>query len=211
MTLVELIVAMGIFTVIIAVFMAGVVVMTRDTARAQAVSDAGTEVQGIFQRFDRDVRYASAINLPWFGSGAGAGSYYVEYLVSAVEGGTAPQCTQWRYVPGTGGKNGVLQRRSWPDGSVPSPLPAWRTEASNVRNDLTQPAQRPFQMSVTLKQQLRVVLDVGPGPAGAQARKGAGLDAFFVARNTTDLTATRTDKNGDRLSDSPVCQGVGRS
>ena len=211
MTLVELIVAMGIFTVIIAVFMSGVVVMTRDTARAQAVSDAGTEVRSAFQRFDRDVRYASAINLPWFGTGASSSAFYVEYLVSAVEGGKLPQCTQWRYVPGTGGANGVLQRRTWSDGSVPSPLPAWTTEASNVRNDLSQPGQRPFQMSVTLKQQLRVVLDIGPGPGGPNARKGAGLDAFFVARNTTDQTVTRTDKNGDRVSDSPVCQGVGRS
>lgn len=209
MTLVELIVAMGIFTVIIAVFMSGVVIMTRDTARGQAVSDAGTEVNRVFQRLDQDVRYASAINLPWFGVD---GSFYVEYLITAVNGGEKPLCTQWRYVPATSGTEGILESRTWRDVATPAPT-GWVRAATGVRNNLAVPAERPFKVTVTLKQQMHVILDVGPGTGGPGARKGAGLDAEFVARNTTDQTATRNDKNGDNVSDTPVCQsgGMGRS
>lgn len=204
MTLVEVIVAMGIFTAIIAVFMAGIVVMTQNTARSQAVADNGDEVRRVFQRLDKDVRYASAINLPWFGT---SGAYYVEYLIDAVDGDEQPLCTQWRYDPA----GRVVQRRTWR--VVPSPTAGpWVTIATGVRNDLSDPAQYPFKMSVSLKQELMVVLDAGAGASGEGARKGAELRAHFVARNTTSLTATRNDLDANKVSDTPVCQsgGMGR-
>ena len=67
MSLVELIVAMGIFSIVIAIFMAGIVTMTRNTVRVQVTSDASESVRRVFQRLDKQVRYADAINLP--GSG----------------------------------------------------------------------------------------------------------------------------------------------
>lgn len=203
MTLVELIVAMGIFTVVIAVFMAGIVVMTKNTARAQAVADAGDEVRRVFQRLDKEVRYASAINRPGTGS---SGAYYVEYLVSAVEAGDQPTCTQWRYVP----SSGTLQRRSWPNATSSVSPSAWSTLASRVRNDLA--TQKPFQFtpagSINASQQLRVFLDVGPASGGT----GAQLDSQFVARNTDTSTTTNADIDNNGASDTPVCQqsGTGR-
>ncbi len=202
MTLVELIVAMGIFTVVIAVFMSGVVVMTKDTARAQSVADAGDEVRRVFQRLDKEVRYASAINMPGTGT---SGAYYVEYLMTAVEAGTQPTCIQWRYVP----SSGTVQRRSWANVTAGVAPSAWSTLASRVRNKL--PAERPFVFtkagSVNTNQQLRVFLDVGPG-----TNKGAQLDSQFVARNTDTSTTTNADVDNNGASDSPVCQqpGTGR-
>ena len=188
MTLVELIVAMGIFTIVIAVFMSGIVVMTRDTARAQAVADSGDGVRLAFQRFDKEVRYAAAINRPGFGSD---GAYYVEYLTTAVEVGTPPICTQWRVVPGAK----VLQRRSW-NNTSPANATRWLTVTDNVRNDLSVTSQLPFVFTpagtVRLNQSLQVFLDVGNGAAGTDALKGAQLEAEFVARNTDGTTPTNS-------------------
>lgn len=137
MTLVELIVAMGIFTVVIAVFMAGLVVMTRNTARAQVTADAADSVRRVFQRLDKEVRYADAINAP----GAGvSGARYVEFRTPAtVSASGVVMCTQWRWVPSTS----TIESRVWPDSSAT--LPGWSTVATHVVND---PAVvgYPFQM-----------------------------------------------------------------
>ena len=207
LSLVELIVSMGIFTIIVSVFLAGVVVMTKNTTRAQAVGDSGDAVRKVFQRLDKDVRYAAAIN----GAGAGSpGTYYVEYLITAVDPGLKPLCTQWRYTASTR----LLEVRTWRD--VPSPaVSSWRTMATNVRNDLTTVAQRPFAFTpagpMYQRQQLRVFLDVSPGATGATGRKGAQLDSVFVARNSSSSSqSNRDDTPADGLSDNPVCAGPGR-
>lgn len=202
MTLVELIVAMGIFVIVIAVFMSGIVVMTQNTARAQAVADSGDGVRVAFQRLDKEVRYAAAINQPGFGSD---GAYYVEYLTTAVAAGAPPVCTQWRVVPSTR----VLQRRTW-NNTTPVNASQWLTVTDNVRNDLSVSSQLPFVFTpagvVRLNQSLRVLLDVGNGPPGPDALKGAQLDAEFVARNTDGTTPTNSASN------TKVClTGMGRS
>ena len=203
MSLIELLVAMGIFTVVLSVFMAGVVVMTRSTTRAQSVSDSGDAVRKIFQKLDREVRYSSSVNRP--GVGATAGTYYVEYLISAVDAGKPPLCTQWRYVQATG----LVQFRTWGDVAPRTPT-AWVTELKNVRNDLSVPASRPFQFTaadtIYERQQLKVWLDVGAGPGGPNAKKGAQLEAVFVARNTWTGSQSNGDFDGNGQSDSAVCQ-----
>lgn len=188
MTLVELIVAMGIFVIVIAVFMSGIVVMTQNTARAQAVADSGDGVRLAFQRLDKEVRYAAAINRPGFGTD---GAYYVEYLTTAVPAGKPPICTQWRVVPSTR----ELQRRTW-NNTSPAKATSWTTVTDGVRNNLADSTQLPFQFtaasSTRLSQSLRVYLDVGNGAPGATASKGAQLDAVFFARNTDSTTPTNS-------------------
>jgi type II secretory pathway pseudopilin PulG len=201
MSLVELIVAMGIFTVVVSVFMAGIVVMTKSTARAQAVGDAGDSARKVFQKLDKEVRYAAAIN----GAGPGsAGTYYVEYLTTAVDAGLKPLCTQWRYVA----SSRQLQVRTWRT-DAPTPT-AWRTMATNVRNDLTtnKPFVTTFAGTVALKQRLTVRLDIGPGAAGG--KKGAELEADFVARNSSIDSQSNRDDDLNGTSDLPVCPGPGR-
>lgn len=205
MSLVELIVSMGIFTIVISIFMAGVAGMARSTARAQAVGDAGDAVRNVFQRMDREFRYAAAINRPGQG---GVGTYYVESLTTAVPVGLNPLCTQWRYVTATR----TLEMRSWRTGAASAG--SWRIMADDVRNDLTDPARRPFAFTpagpVYQRQQLRVLLDVGPGPAGPNERVGAELDSTFVARNSSTSSQSNRDDDANGQSDTPVCLNFGR-
>jgi type II secretory pathway pseudopilin PulG len=199
MSLIELLVAMGIFVVVIAVFMSGVVSMTRVTARAQGVSDATTSARKVLDRFDKQVRYATAVNSP--GSGV-SGAYYVEYLAPAQDAGAAPYCAQWQYDP-TGH---TMSIRTWTDSATPSPSP-WNVIATNVRNAATNP---PFVFTFASdslqRQQLTVTLDIG-----SATKAGAQVSTTYVARNSSVNTQSNLDANADLASDSPVCQsGVGR-
>ncbi|SNS38225.1 prepilin-type N-terminal cleavage/methylation domain-containing protein [Micrococcales bacterium KH10] len=207
MTLVELLVAMGILTFIFVVFMGAVTVMTKDTARVAAVGDAGDATRRVFQRFDKQVRYANAINLA--GMGTAGTAYYVEYRVTPKVPGGDATCYQWRYVPG----KGQLQQREWLDVSSPA-VSDWLVVAKDVRNSLGVSGQYPFVVhrsdSTYISQRLDVVLDVGPGGID-DTRVGAELDATFVARNTNRSTQTNLDANADGVSDTPVCtEGIGR-
>lgn len=200
-TLTELIVALGVFTAVIAVFMAGVVTMTKNTARAVSVSDTGSVVRTVFQRMDKEVRYASAINRPGKGP---SGAYYVEYLIQVVEGGQPERCIQWRVSA-----DGELQRREAP-GPSGGGARAWYTFSDDVHNDLNIPAQLPFRFSpadnVYANQRLRVSLDVRPSAAQA----GSGLETEFVARNTSSASTTNADLDNDGRSDIMICTGMGR-
>lgn len=196
MTLIELIVAMGIFSVVISVFMAGLVVMTKDTARTIAVADSGDSVRKAFQRLDKQIRYASAINRPGVG---GSGAHYVEFRTAAVAAGRQPRCTQWRLVPDTG----LLQVRTWDDAPSASPSD-WQTIIVNVRNDLSSPANEPFAFAPAdgkhTRQQLVVTLDVG-----LAGRPGSDIQTTFVARNSSVTSVSNDDLDGDGQSDTAVC------
>ena len=200
MTLVELLVAMGIFVVVIAIFMGGVVSMTQTTARAQAVSDATSAARKVLDRFDKQVRYSSGINRP--GPGVTAGTYYIEYVVPAQVSGTVQNCVQWRYDSTAH----TLAIRSWPDTTTPAPT-AWNTIATDVRNAIATEAPFVFTPSgvKSNNQSLQVTLNIGKA-----SRSGAFVSTTYVARNTTINTGTNL-QGADGLSNSPVCQtGIGR-
>lgn len=181
-TMIELLVAMMILSVIIVVSLSAVLNMTRSTVRSQAITDAADQLRVTFQRLDKEVRYAAAINMP-----AQVGnSIYVEYLVehNAAEG--IPECVQWRYQTDTG----ELQRRSWENGTVDAS--GWQTLVTDLRNDLSQSAQQPFTLQRAevgadgrqyVHQRLAVYLDSGLGDAGDG--RGGQLDADFVALNSS--------------------------
>lgn len=188
MTLVELIVAMGILVILLVVSMAAVVTMTRNTVRAQAVTDATDQLRITFQQLDKEVRYASDINEP----GEAGGAIYVEYLVAASAADGAPQCVQWRYVK----SSGDLQRRTWEPGA-PATVSAWRTTVTRLRNDLS--THQPFVMhraatsstgAVYVHQRLDVYLDTGMGTSGDA--RGGQLDVTLVARNSSASSTTNS-------------------
>lgn len=199
MSLVELIVAMSIFLVVIAVFMGSVVAMTRTTARAGAVSTATSDVRKVLDRFDKQVRYSTAINRP--GSGGTTTKFYVEYLMPNPAAGGTPVCVQWRYdsVAHT------IARRSWLSTGAPSAT--WSAIAVHVRNAM--PSNPPFVFTAadgyTVHQGLTVALDVGVG-----SRPGANARTTYGARNTSGTTQTNQDAPpSDGQSDNPVCLPVG--
>jgi len=205
LTLTEMLVAMVIFSIVVAVAMAGTVIMTRSTVRADVVADSGDSLRTVFQRFDKQVRYAEAINFPGTGT---SGARYVEFRVSEKVSAThQPICTQWRWVPTTG----QLQMRSWVDAVTPT-VPAWKTVANHVLN-VASAAANQYPFSVTQadathpKQILGVWLSVGKPDMPATADTATE----FVARNSSTNSLSNTDANHDGKSDTPVCiAGPGR-
>lgn len=196
-TLTELLVAMSLFSILLAVFMAGIVQMTKDTVRVQNVSDAADEARRAFDRFNRQIRYASAVNRP-----VEVGSdWYLEFQTTATGTATA-QCTQWRLVHSTQ----QLQLRTWDDvtGATAS---AWVTIASRVANDPD--AQQPFTFSpadlTNTRQRIGLFLTITNGQPG-----GAEVSGTFVARNTSTTTQTNAAADSGSGSADPVCQQVGR-
>lgn len=201
MTLIELLVAMGIFMVVIAVFMAGVVIMTRGTVRADVTAASGDSLRNTFQRMERQVRYAESVNYPGTGT---SGAQYVEFRTGAAVSSTGvAMCTQWRWVPGSGD----LQFRTWRDVATPS-IPAWTTVISDVLPDDASPARPyPFQVHQAIatknepRQRLTMRLTVGNDLAGAKAVS----ETTFVARNSSVASVSNADANNDGRSDTQVC------
>jgi len=204
MSLVELLVALGIFGVVITVFMSGVVSMTRDTARALGVSDSTTSARKVLDLFDKQVRYSTSVNSPGFGAaGSTSPYYYVEYIGPAQAAAGTPVCAQWRFDR-TGR---TIAIRTWTDSATPLPS-TWRILATNVRNAaLNPPFVFAFAGGSLLSQQLTVTLDIGPG-----SRAGANVSTTYVARNSSVNSQSNLDvAPADQVSDSPVCRsGVGR-
>lgn len=203
MTLIELIVAMGVFTVLVSVFMAGIVIMTRSTVRTDVTAASGDSVRTVFERLDRQVRYAESINYP--GTGV-SGAVYVEFRVSAtVSSNGKAMCTQWRWDPATQ----HLERRSWEDapGVVPA---AWSVVATKVLADSdTSGRPYPFQVSTASatepRQRLTLRLTVGSLPVGTTIDS----ETTFSARNSSTKSLSNADVDGNGQSDIPVCLSAG--
>jgi prepilin-type N-terminal cleavage/methylation domain-containing protein len=119
-TLAELMVGMALMAVVGAVSTAGIVQVFRAVGSFQGQTVTGQQLVQIFQRLDREVRYASAISQP----ATVNGDYYVEYLTTS---GSSPTCTELRLSTSLG----QLQRRTWPSGSVTA-VTAWAPLASQV-------------------------------------------------------------------------------
>ncbi len=184
-TLVELLVAMGLFAVLLTVMMGAIGAMTTDLRKTNGVSEAADQARRAFDRLDKQVRYADAISTP----GKVGSDWYVEFLTTDTQGQHV--CRQWRVEASTD----RLQQRSWTPGTTPSSTPSWATVAVGVVNDPV--ALPPFVAEPTAAdsdQQLSIDLLVerGARPAGRAETK-----TTFSARNT-DLTVTNFCKEVTR-------------
>ncbi len=188
MSLLELIVAMGIFSIVLVVFMSAVATMAKTTVKSQATSDSADQLRNVFLRMDKEVRYASDINTP----GTANGAVYMEYWVPENAGTGASMCVQWRYVLATD----ILQRRTWTYGA-PGTVTGWMTLATDLRNNMSLPAEQPFVVhragaigsKVYLHQRLDVYLSAGLGADTSDSR-GSELDSSFVAQNSSTASVT---------------------
>jgi prepilin-type N-terminal cleavage/methylation domain-containing protein len=198
-TLVELVVAMAIFSIFITVAISSVVGITRASSRVQVTAMSSSQELVVFQRLDRQIRYASSINFP----GAGpSGNRYVEFRTPADSAiGKVTLCTQWRFNVLTRS----IQSRQWND-VVGSTATNWETELGNVADDggSTYPFKlKPATNLGSAMQQLVLTLDTGNA-----AIKGAAISTTFVARNSS-LQNSTSPSNADTLtagvSDTPIC------
>jgi len=191
----ELVVAMGIFTIFIVIFLGAVVSLARGTSQARITAESTSGVLTVFQNLDRQIRYSDSINYP----GAGpSGNRYIEFRTpasSTVE--NVAKCTQWRYLP----DRGRIESRSWPEaaGSVATP---WTTKLTNVVS--VAGVNYPFRLIPAVDGTKQVlVLKVNAGTAGVDA--GADIETKFAARNATFEAQSNADANADGTSDTPVC------
>jgi len=204
MTLVELLVSMAIFSILLSVVMAGIVSMSRSTVRADVVATASDGVRVAFQRMDRQVRYAEAVNFPGAGS---AGRQYVEFRIGAtVSLNGKAMCTQWRWDPATA----QLERRTWEDKASPA-IPVFSTVVGDVQGAPAGYAHPyPFELHKATaenpRQRLAMRLRAGDG----RFARPVESETIFVARNSSTSSITNADTAVAGVSDIPVCMAGGR-
>jgi hypothetical protein len=137
--LTELLVAMGIFSIVMAVVTALMIDMTnmsKDTlARVTALEEAKIGVSQI----DRQVRSGNVILDPASESVAtsGVGPYYSMRIYTQADG-SQPKCAQWRVIDSDTDGYGNLEYRTWLPGYPPTAVTDWSVVARNlVKMDFT--------------------------------------------------------------------------
>lgn len=198
-SLVEILVTMGVMSVVMVVFTTAILQVYRTTAKAESISIVQAQLQTAFQRFDRQLRYASWIAQP----GQVGTAWYVEWA-----GYDGSQCYQLRLEtastsaqdsPNDG--HGVLQMLTWLRADTP---PSAGTPGQTIAANLVTPdSSGPFE-----RQAAGVAAGAGPS-AGSEftpdfqrlrvrvsARRGdstAQIDTTFTALNTSRNTPATND------------------
>ncbi len=200
LTLIELLVAMFVFSVVAAVFLTAATGLLRTTTDAESRSRTASAVVTVTLLLDRQVRYADSINLPGTGSG---GARYIEFRTPASSSLSGfAECTQWRFLP----TEGRIESRSWRDSATPT-LPTFTTRMTEVvdRGGVTYPFRMiPANPTDSLAQRLEFTVEAG------SERTGSETQLAYVARNSTVLSPGNLDANNDGQSDPPfVCRPTG--
>jgi hypothetical protein len=187
---------MLVFAVFLTILLSSITGIVRASTKVSVVAQTSNGLLNVFTKFDRQVRYADAINFP--GIGTTTADMYVEFRVPATSSPNGvTTCTQWRYDLATSS----LQSRTWPQtaGATGS---AWITNLPNVANDggPTYPFQMKPATSTFKNQQLVLTVDGGLAPV-----KGAAVSTAFVARNSLISTISNSQTVTAGVSDTPVC------
>jgi prepilin-type N-terminal cleavage/methylation domain-containing protein len=177
-TLIELLVAMVIFAIFIAVLLTTIVAVSRSAVRTQLVGQSTNSTLVVFGIMDRQVRYADSINYPGVGA---LGDRYIEFRVpaSSTVGGLAAICYQWRYSI----SNARLESRQWNEGDTTT-MTAWSPKLTDVANDGD--PTHPFQLvpaNSTNAPRQQLALTINPGASAQSA--GASMSTTFIARNSS--------------------------
>lgn len=201
-TIIELLIAMMLLAIVSTSFLAATNSIYQGVHKQQGITDAADGNRRAIYMFDKQVRYASAINSP---ATAADGNYYIEYLWSKSNGSLDTQtCTQWRLNPTTD----VLQWRSWTSGTTPATTPTFNTiETGVVNNPATDP---PFSLLGTT-----APLNNGATSGGVTLQYQELKVLLIGKRDTGTVTSTETltalNSPGSAIPATPVCQEVGRS
>ncbi|MEV6598289.1 prepilin-type N-terminal cleavage/methylation domain-containing protein [Actinoplanes sp. NPDC051346] len=188
-TLLELMVALAILSVAMAIFTTGTLQLFRGTSKIESASIAQSQLQVAFERLDREIRYASALSIPAVVNG----DPYVEYRTE--NSGTA-MCTELRLHAA----DQQLQRRTWVEGPAPITPTPWIPLASGI--SAAAAGTDPFTFVPTDDtygwQRLTIDLSAASGGEGSSATSKASkvtITALNTSPNTsiTDVcTAGRT-------------------
>jgi prepilin-type N-terminal cleavage/methylation domain-containing protein len=173
MTLLELMITVSIMAVVLLMFTGAMIQIYRSVNKNEAIATARDEINHVFTRLDKEIRYAAGISLP----STGAGDRYVEFLITNTGD---PTCVQLRVHV----SSAQLQRRSWlQSGGTPG---SWTSLASGITatNPFTRyPATGDFAF-----QRLRIDMTTKHS-SGATATKRQ-TDITFTALNTSPKTSS---------------------
>jgi prepilin-type N-terminal cleavage/methylation domain-containing protein len=179
-TLMEMVVAMTITAMFMAMFTTAIVQIYGVLDRSDATSTVQAQLNIAFLRLDGELRYAAGITTPGLGS-AGSTDWYVEYLNTGTS-----TCSQLRLHLAPGDTTRSLQWRSWT--SAGSPPPGWITLASGLT------ATTPFTVlpadatSDFVRLELTVTAQSGSGRTGTSRL----TDVTFAALNSRPPTDPQT-------------------
>lgn len=183
MTLVELVVAMAILSIVLTVFLTTFVVVQKAATKEDLQSQNNDNTRLALENMDRLVRSGNVLYDPAAPSSnpntAGCVAYQC-FLVYTQANGTTAQpsvCVEWRVT------SGGLETRSWVPGQVPAAT--WRVIASGVLNQVVTPSLRTFQIDADpLKggRTINVVFLVGVGGSSTSTSR---VEGSLTGRNTS--------------------------
>ncbi|GIJ50895.1 hypothetical protein Val02_77810 [Virgisporangium aliadipatigenens] len=178
-TLAEVLVSMVLMAVVMSVFMTGVLQMFRTANGTINAATAQGEINRMYLRLDRSIRYAASISNTYTALSDG-NNIYLQYLVTNAD---PDVCNQLRLNV----TDGVLQYRSWVSGQVISLTTGWQTLASNVVYGPTSPS--PFTRSTSGDfQRLRLLIETRV----PNTQVTAVTDVTFTAMNSSAKTLSDT-------------------
>jgi prepilin-type N-terminal cleavage/methylation domain-containing protein len=189
-TLIEVVLAMSIMSVLMTVVTGAVLQIYHSVNEVDSLSEAQTQVNAAFIRLDREIRYARSVSDP----GLVSGDYYVEYLRSVDSVDT---CVELRLRTTTG----ELQRRQWTKNVSPLAPTAWTTLASDVTatTPFTVTAADTNSLTGFRFQRLTLAMTAVVG-GGAPNNAGAGR-----AGATRETNVTFTALNATGTNNSATC------
>lgn len=202
-TMIELMIALAIFSIFLVVMMTSVISITKASTKTQVTARTSSAELATFARMDHEIRYADSINFP--GTGSPSGDAYIEFDTPATATTSKiALCTQWRFDPTAR----VIQVRQWNNTTGTSAPSTWDTLLTNVANDGG--STYPFQMLPATRngaknEQLVLTLDTGNTSVA-----GAAIKSNFVARNSDITSQSNTDDSVVGTSDTPICPGSSR-
>jgi type II secretory pathway pseudopilin PulG len=181
-TLIDVVISMTIMSVFLAMFTTGILQIYRGTNKTEAITSAQSQLNVVFLRLDKEIRYAAGISVP--NVTTTGGYYFEEYLTTNTGTNT---CTQMRFDPiGT-----QLTRRTWTEGTTPLVPSAWVPLVSSVN---ATGGGSPFALlaadSTYNFQRLRLKLTAVFGVGVNSASKA--IDITFSALNTSLTTSSDT-------------------
>lgn len=192
MTLTELLVAMTIFSVAIAMVFSAVVTTLRWTREAEQSAAAVTELRDALAQIDRQVRSGNVLFSPadestWVSSCQALGAQAGSCMRIFTQSNGDEKCVQWQLAEAGTAPDGTtllyeLRTRSWAtDWSTSGNVSDWRVVAS----DLTLGAQAPFTLlgaSTPYKERsLQVHLEV----FDERQDRAVSVDSTLTGRNTS--------------------------
>ncbi len=191
----EVIVGMGLMTVFMAIFTSTMFSVYRASNHTESVVVSSGQLNTVFLKLDKLVRYASAISSP-SSTPNGAGNYYVE-IQTTNSGSTV--CSQLRLNTGTK----VLSQRDWrvPSAGTASGLTSFRALSSGIEAN-GQPFVLITNSTIDFEQLAFNLQSTWGSPAA-----NSDTNINYTALNSNDSSQrARTDPTVP----SSVCQEVGR-